>query len=112
MNQISLWLGGLLSVFYGALTAFAGYTQTKAGKIQTWAAWLFALCGLVVILAGIATLIRTNLSIWLLATGLLGIHVLAINNGLRMFGKINPSHHLARFVISVVLITLTYLGLK
>jgi hypothetical protein len=51
-------------------------------------------------------------SICLLVVGLLGIHALAVNNGLRMFGKINPTHHLGRFVISIALITLTYLGLK
>jgi hypothetical protein len=112
MNQIFLWLGGLLSIVYGGLTAFAGYGQTKAGKIQPWAARLFALCGLVVLLAGVATLLLTSRSIGLLVIGLLGIHILAIHNGLRMSGKINPSHHLARLVISAVLVTLTYLGLK
>jgi len=112
MDQIFLWLGGLLSMVYGALTAFAGYGQTKAGRIQTWAAWLFALCGLVVVAVGVMALFRASSAIWLLVIGLLGIHTLAINNGLKMFGKINLSHHLARLVISIALITLTYLGLK
>ena len=112
MSQVSLWLVGLLSIVYGALTAFAGYGQTRAGKIQPWAAWLFSLCGLIVVGAGVMALFRSSTSIWLLVVGLLGIHALAINNGYRMFGKVNPSHHLARFVISIILITLTYLGLK
>jgi hypothetical protein len=99
-------------VIYGGLTAFAGYGQTRAGKIQIWAAWCFALCGLVVVLAGIMTILRSSSAIWVLAFALFGIHLLAINNGYQMFGKINPSHHLARSAISVVLIALTYLGLK
>lgn len=112
MDQISLWLGGLLSILYGALTAFAGYGQTKTDRIQTWAAWLFSLCGLVIMIAGVMALLRASSSLWLLVIGLLGIQILAINNGLRMFGKINPSHHLTRSVISIALIALTYLGLK
>ena len=112
MSQIFLWFGGFLSVVYGALTAFAGYGQTKAGRIQVWAAWSFALCGLVVAVAGVMTLLRSGFAIWLLIIGLPGIHLLAINNGFRMFGKIKPSHHLARLVVSVVLFSLTYLGLK
>lgn len=112
MNQAFLWLGGILSVIYGSLTAFAGHGQTKAGKIQVWAAWSFVICGLIVIAAGIMTLLGIGSAIWLLVLGLLGIHGLAVNNGLKMFGKINPSHHLARLVISVVLFTLTFLGLK
>ena len=105
MNQISLWLGGVLSMIYGVLSMFAGFGQT-------WAAWLFALCGLIVIIAGATVLLRSGSSIWLLVTRLLGIHALALNNGFRMFGKVNPSHHLMRLVISITLITLTYLGLK
>jgi hypothetical protein len=112
MSQLFLWLGGILSVIYGSLTVFTGYGQTKASKIQVWAAWSFILCGLFIVVAGIMALFEAGSAIWLLVLGLLGIHVLAINNGLKMFGKINPSHHLARLVISVVLFTLTYLGLK
>jgi hypothetical protein len=112
MNQLFLWAAGILSGIYGALTAFAGLGQTKANKIQTWAAWGLVLCGLLVIAAGVMTLLQTNLALWILVAGLLGIHLLAINNGYKMFGKINPSHHLARFIVSAVLIGLTYLGLK
>jgi hypothetical protein len=112
MNQISLWAGGLFSIVYGALTAFAGYGQTKAGKIQAWAAWSFILCGMIVIVAGIMTILQSSFAIWILVLGLLGIHILAINNGFKMLRKINPSHHLARLVVSVALLVLTYLGLK
>ena len=112
MNQLLLWLGGILSILYGSLTAFAGYGQTRTGKIQTWASWLFVLCGVFVGTAGVMTLFRSSTALWVLLIGLLGIHGLAINNGLRMFGRINPFHHLARSVISIVLFVLTYLGLK
>jgi len=112
MNQIFLWVGGLLSIIYGVLTAFAGYGQTRTGKIQTWAAWSFVFCGLIVLVAGVMTILQSGSAIWVLVLGLLGIHALAINNGFRMFGKINPSHHLGRLIVSLALFVLTYLGLK
>jgi hypothetical protein len=112
MDQIFLWLGGIFSIIYGSLTAFAGYGQTRIGKIQIWAAWLFILFGLTVVGAGVIVFLHSGAALWVLLIGLLGIHGLAINNGWKMHGRINPSHHLGRLVISIVLLALTYLGLK
>jgi len=112
MNTVFLWLAGVLSGVYGAVTAFAGFQETRADRIQAWAAWSLVLCGLVVLAAGMMTLFRVSSTLWLLIMGLLGIHGLAINNGFKMFGRINPLHHLARLVVSAVLVAITYLGLK
>jgi hypothetical protein len=112
MNQTFVWVAAILSIIYGILTSFAGLGQIKGNKIQIWAAWGLVLCGALVIVAGIIELFGWAIALWVLVIGLLGIHVLAINNGIKMFGKINPSHHLARLLISILLVTLTYLGLK
>ena len=112
MNQVLLWVAVIFSVIYGALVAFAGIGQTRAKKIQSWAAWVMIVCGLVVIAAGVLTLLHSTSALWLLGLGLVGIHAITINNGYKMFGKINPSHHIARLVVSIVLFILTYLGLK
>ena len=112
MAQVFIWIAAIFSIIYGSLTSFAGVSQTKENKIQIWAIWGLVLCGALVIAGGIMTVLDVKAALWVLGTGLLGIHALAINNGLKLFGKINPSHHLARLVVSVVLITLTYLGLK
>ena len=112
MNQILVWVGSVSAITYGALTSFAGFGQTRQGKIQLWAAWGMIVCGGLVLGAGVMTLFASGASLWVLVVGLLGIHALAINNGLRMFGKITPSHHLVRLAISVVLIALNYLAMK
>jgi hypothetical protein len=111
VNQVYLWVGAILSGIYGLLTAFAGLTLIRTRKVPVWAAWSFFLCGLLVVAAGILTLFRSGSALWVLVIGLLGIHALAINNGFKLFGKINPAHHLARLLISALLMGLTYLGL-
>ena len=112
MNQVFLWIAVILSVVYGALTAFAGIGQTRMNKIQRWAAWEMVLFGLIVMTSAAFTLLRSRMALWVLLIGLVGIHAIAINNGYKMFGKVNPSHHLARLVVSLVLFGLTWLALK
>ncbi len=112
MNQILLWIAVILSVVYGALTAFAGFGQTRANKIQPWAAWGLTLLGLMVITSAVLTLLRSGAALWVLAIGLVGIHAITINNGFKMYGRINPSHHLARLAVSLVLVGLTWQALK
>lgn len=112
MDQILLWIGALLSVIYGLLTAFAGFSMAKIGKVQAWAAWSFVLCGILLVVAGVLAVLHLSFALWILVIGLLGIHALAINNGFKLFGKLNPSHHLVRLLISAILVGLTYLGLR
>ena len=112
MASIVLWAAALLSMIYGALTAVAGFGQTRADKIQPWAAWGLVVCGAIIIAAAILILGRSGAALPVLGIGLIAIHGLAINNGLKMFGKINPSHHLARLGVSILLMALAYIGLK
>ncbi len=109
MNLVFVWVGAVLAILYGALTSFAGFGHSRQDKIQSWAAWGMVLCGGLVMVAGVLALFTSGSSPWTLVVGLIGIHVLAINNGLNMFGKITLSHHLVRLVISIGLITLNYL---
>jgi hypothetical protein len=112
MNQTFLWIAVIFSGIYGLLTIFAGVSMAKIGKVQSWAAWGFVLFGILLVAACIAALLHFSLALWVLVIGLLGIHVIAINNGYKLFGRLNPSHHLVRLLISVVLVGLTYLGLR
>jgi hypothetical protein len=112
MNQILLWIAVILSVVYGALTAFAGFGQIRMNKIQHWAAWGMVLFGLMVITSAALILLRSSAALWVLAIGLVGIHAITINNGFKMYGRINPSHHLVRLAVSLVLVGLTWLAWK
>lgn len=110
MNQVFLWIAAILSGIYGLLTAFAGFSMAKIGKVQAWTAWSFVLCGILLVAAGVLAVLHSSITLWVLIAALLGIHALAINNGYKLFGRLNPSHHLVRLLISVILIGLTYLG--
>ncbi|MGE5251581.1 MAG: hypothetical protein ACM3QS_15370 [Bacteroidota bacterium] len=112
MDQALLWTAALLTGLYGALTAFAGVGQLGAGKIQRWAALGLVFFGMLVIASAVLAWMRSGSTFWLLILGLLGIHAVAINNGLKMYGRIDLSHHLARLLISAVLLLLTWLGLR
>ena len=112
MNQVFLWIAVILCILYGALTAFAAVGQLRAKQIQTWSAWGMILCGLLVIGSAMLLLFNFVFAFWELLLALVLIHLFAINNGYKLYGKINPSHHVARLLVSVILLGLTYLGIK
>ena len=112
MDHLFLWSAVILCTIYGALTAFTAYKQVGAGKIQAWAAWGMVWFGLMLVLSAVLIWSGSASAFWVLLIGLVGIHVIAINNGLRMFGRINLSHHVVRLVISLVLLGLAYLGMN
>lgn len=112
MDILILWIAALGALAYGLLNAFAGVSQLRIKKIQTWAAYGLILFGLVIAVSGILILLKESIAFWALIVGLAGIHLLAINNGLKMYKKINPAHHLIRLAVSLALLGLAYLGLK
>lgn len=102
----------LLAAAYGVLTAFAGFGELRQRRLQTWAAVATLLAGLVILAAAGLLAVRSPLTLAILAVGLLGMHAVAINNGYRLFGKLTPSHHLVRLVISLLVFTLSYFALR
>ena len=110
--QILSLISAVFTALYGILNAFAGFSQLKAKKIQPWSAWLFIGFGLLLLASGITLLIKPPLALFLLVIGLIAIHLLAIQNGLYLYGRINPGHHLLRFVVSVVLLGLAFYSLR
>jgi hypothetical protein len=104
-------IAALLAILYGALTAFGGATQIRAGKIQPWSAAGMVLAGLGLIAAGGLLFWRLHTALYPLGAGLVLMHLLAINNGLRMHGRLTPSHHLIRLAISVLTFGLAWWSL-
>lgn len=99
-------VGVILAVVYGVLTALAGTLQFRNRQIQPWSAALMVLSGLVLLL--VSLMWARSWALYALVAGLLAIHLAAINNGLRLHGKITPSHHLVRLALSVLLIVLWF----
>ncbi len=65
-----------------------------------------ALSGLVLLLA--ALMWGRSWVVYALVSGLLAIHVAAINNGLRLHGKVTPAHHVVRLALSALLVVLWF----
>ena len=105
-------IASILAGLYGALTVFAGISQTKGKNIQYWAAISMIIAGLTIIISAVLLIVKVWLSSSLLIIGLAGIHLLAINNGLKVHGKINPTHHIARLVLSVLIAGLAIWGTR
>lgn len=86
---------------YGALSLVAAIAQGKYKNITVGSALLMGTGGLLII----ATLfINSVLSVYVLAAGVLLVHISAIINGYKMYGRINKSHHLIRIIASIFLV--------
>ncbi|MBI1742740.1 hypothetical protein HYR54_06690 [Candidatus Acetothermia bacterium] len=111
MNTL-LWLGVILACVYGIATSVAGVSQLKTQQVPHWAAIAMITVGALIVISAGLLVAGFNWGVYLLVLSLIAMHVLAINNGLRMHGKINPLHHLARFVLSAVIVVLAYFGIR
>lgn len=106
-----LLIAALLAGLYGAITVVAGGIQVKAKSISAWMTIGMIACGLLTTLSAVFVERKVWLAFYLLLIGLVGIHVIAIINGLRTYGKINPVHHLIRALLSVSVVVLALLGM-
>ena len=68
--------------------------------------------GLFLLTAAYLLWVGSAYTLTVLLIGLVAMHALAVANGLRMHGKINPSHHVGRLGLSLLLLALTYLALN
>ncbi len=109
--MIILLVAGTLSLIYGALIAFAGVKQMRRQEISTGGALLMSLTGALIMFAATLLVFRIWLAFYLLIAGLIAMHWLAIKNGIQMHGKLNPKHHVARLIVSLVIAGLALWGM-
>jgi hypothetical protein len=95
----------LISVIYGILSITAGAVQLKKKEIESWASILMMLGGILIVISIFTKLLP------MLIVSLLMIHISAISNGYKMYGKINLKHHIVRFILSVFIIVLFIYGI-
>lgn len=108
MNFITLSLL-LIGILYGGLTTLAGaiaVIQFKKRQVTLWASILMLLGGILTLFSVVYNSAPPNYTLYTLIAGLFLIHIAAINNGLKIHGRINPKHHLIRFFITMILIIL------
>lgn len=95
-----------LSVIYGLLNILAGSIQIKERKIPLWSIITMIFGGLLIGLGAIFIYVIDFYFFYVFITGLVLIHISTIFNGLKMYGKINPKHHIIRLIFSLILIVL------
>lgn len=100
----------LLVLIYGGLTVLASVVQFKQKKINLWANLLMLFGSVLIIVSAIFEHTLQSKTIYLLVTGLISIHIAAIDNGYKMYGKINFKHHIIRLIISILIIVLYEMG--
>ena len=109
--MLTLLLAGIFALLYGALTAFAALKAMRQEQITPGAAALTGFIGIIIMLTALFIPFRIHLAFYVLVAGLIAMHVVAVKNGLKMHGKINPKHQIARFVISLAIAGLAFSGI-
>lgn len=110
--DLVLVIAAFLAGLYGASIALAGVAQFETRAVHPWAMWALSFVGVWIIAASVLLLFAVDAAPYALILGLMGMHLLAITNGLAMHGRLTALHHLTRLVISIVLVALAFWGLS
>lgn len=102
----------LFIVLYAALTIWAGFQQVQQRRIPGWAGSAMVASALALLGAGYLLGESSPLALPVLILGLVGLHVMALLNGRRLYGKINISHHVGRAALSLLLVALVWQALQ
>jgi hypothetical protein len=94
----------LIGVTYGGITFLGAAVQIKQDKLNWWSILIMIIGALLVINAVVFGVVFEYDFICLLIAGLILIHIAAINNGFKMYGKVHFKHHAARVMISLLII--------
>lgn len=103
------WIGTILAITYGLMTASAGCVQLKVREIGFWPALVMAVLGTILFLSSLL-IPFTSTTIFIMTICMLNIQLIAVLNGLHMHGKINIRHHVIRLLFSIVIIVLIVVG--
>ncbi len=101
--NIFSWSSSILAIFYASLLIFAGLTQYNKKGIPTYSAVGITVSGITLFISSILIFFIPHM-IFLLILSLITIHILTIQNGYYLHGKIHIHHHLIRGCISFIII--------
>jgi len=101
---VSKWILLIITTIYGSLGLMAGLGMRKTKEINNWSTILMILGGLMVVILPIFFRVPSTVSISLLIIALLMMQISAISNGIKVNGKFIFSHHIVRFIISILIV--------
>ena len=109
--MFTLLLAGGMALIYGALIAFGALKAMRQTKLSPGSTALMGFSGLIIMFSALFIPFQIQLAFYTLFAGLIAMHILAIKNGLDMHGKINPKHHIVRFIISLLIVVMAFSGI-
>ncbi len=109
MRAINIILLGIVMI-YGSLTILTCMVQLKRKEIKMWSNILMFMGSASIITVMILSVTQRHNLILYLCSGLVLIHISAVNNGLHLNKKLNPRHHMIRMVLSILIVTLYAMG--
>jgi hypothetical protein len=95
----------IISIIYSSFTIYSGAVQLTKRNINIKSCFLMIAGGLLIIISLVINS-KVIYPVYMLISGLAFIHIAAIDNGIKLYGKINPLHHIIRLGISILIITL------
>lgn len=95
----------IISIIYSSLTIYSGAAQLIKRNINIRSCFLMIAGGLLIIISSVINS-KEVYSVYMLISGLVLIHAAAIDDGIKLYGKINPLHHIIRLVVSILIIAL------
>lgn len=107
MTVIS-WILLIAAALYGALSAYGGFTGLKDKKASLTGNVFMIIGGALILIAAVPEALE-KYQLILLISGLIIIHIAAILNGIKLYGKITLKHHIFRFFLSVFIILLYFI---
>lgn len=90
---------------YGGLSLLAAVLQAKYKNITLQSGLLMGLGGILMIGS---LFLSAYMAVGVFSVGAVMAHISAIMNGIKMHGQINKSHHIGRFVITIIMISGMY----
>lgn len=96
----------ILCFAYGILSIFAALSQLKKNAKMRRNAVIMSAGGVLLIVSAILLIGSAEYVIYFAAAGLLLIHIAAVLNGLSLYRKLKPIHHIIRLCVSAAIITM------
>jgi hypothetical protein len=106
--ELFSWILLIAAAIYGGLTIYEGFTGIKDKKTSLLVSIFMIIGGTLILIAVIPEALE-KYEIILLISGLIIIHIGAVINGIKLYGKITKGHHIKRLLLSLLIILLYFI---
>lgn len=102
-------IAGVLSILYGTASALAAIGMARGrGKVPVRAAGAFGLAGGILVAGGALLIGSVDEGKIAIVVALVALILLALYNGIKLHGKVNPLHLTIRVLLSLAILGLSF----